>query len=200
MTHLKRLAAGIHTAPLLEEIQAQPELWLWNRDRQTKVACQRETESIYLRAAAKPFPAGLSGNDVQLTRRTRLAKCFPNTLAFCEGFAALEEAKLGRVTLVKLQPMGRVYPHIDHGSYYRIRDRYHLVLDSDQGSPLISGGQMALLREGELWVFDNKQTHEAANLSQRPRIHLIFDIEPAAGRGHYVYPPEQASSAAGRLA
>ncbi|MGP1255045.1 MAG: aspartyl/asparaginyl beta-hydroxylase domain-containing protein [Kiloniellales bacterium] len=196
MTYLKRLAAGIQTAPLLHEIQAQPELWRWNTNRQAKVTCQRETESVYLRAAAKPFPEGQSGNDVQRTRRTRLAKRFPNTLGFCEAFAALEEGKLGRVALVKLQPMGRVYPHVDHGSYYRIRDRYHLVLDSDRGSSLMSGGQMALLREGELWVFDNKQMHEAANLSQRPRIHLIFDIEPAAGRGHYVYPPGQAFSAA----
>ncbi len=191
MKHFKKLAAGIDIGPLVAEVTAQPELWLWDVSRQTKVKCQRETESIYLRAAVKPFPEGVSGNDVHPSRRTRLAARFPRTLGFCEAFAAREGGQLGRVTLVKLQPWGRVFPHIDKGAYYRIRDRYHLVLDSANGSPLTAGGETALLREGELWAFDNKQPHEAHNLSDRPRIHLIFDVEPAAGQGHYAYPPER---------
>ena len=42
--------------------------------------------------------------------------------------------------------------------------------------------------EGELWVMDNKKLHWAKNLSDKPRIHLIFDLLPALGRGFYAYP------------
>jgi aspartyl/asparaginyl beta-hydroxylase (cupin superfamily) len=143
--------------------------------------------SIYLRAARKPFPPGVSnGNDVHESHDARMAAAFPRTLAWCQGFARAIDGSLGRVALVSLQPRGRVYPHVDHGAYYAARDRYHLVIDSRDGSPLVTEDETAVLAEGELWVFDNKKRHEARNDSDLPRVHLIFDVEPAPGRGHYV--------------
>ena len=87
-----------------------------------------------------------------------------------------------------LLPGMRVFPHIDVGAYYRIRDRFHLVLKSPAGSPLTAERETVVMREGELWVFDNKVTHEAANRSEDLRVHLIFDVLPPPGRGYYVYP------------
>ena len=72
---------------------------------------------------------------------------------------------------MKLKPLGRVYRHFDRGEYYRIRDRYHLVLQSEAGSLLTSGDEQMRMQEGELWWFDNKKFHEAYNLSEQPRIH-----------------------------
>ena len=79
--------------------------------------------------------------------------------------------------LAKLRPHGRVYPHIDTGEYYRARDRYHLVLISESGSAMLCGDERAVMQEGEVWWFDNKQVHEASNLSGDDRVHLIFDLE-----------------------
>jgi aspartyl/asparaginyl beta-hydroxylase (cupin superfamily) len=67
---------------------------------------------------------------------------------------------------------------VDGGDYYRIRDRYHLVLVSAIGSPMACGDEEAVMREGELWWFDNKKPHEAFNRSDEGRIHLIFDLDP----------------------
>jgi hypothetical protein len=72
-----------------------------------------------------------------------------------------------------------VLPHIDRGEYYRLRDRYHLVIRSEHGSLLNAGGESARLHEGELWWFDNKAIHDACNDSAADRIHLIFDLLPA---------------------
>ena len=110
-------------------------------------------------------------------------------MAFCEGIAALQAGELGRATLVALQPRGWVRPHIDAGEYYRVRDRFHLVLKSPSGSPLMAGGETVVMREGELWAFDNKAKHDARNLTEEPRVHLIFDVLPGPGRGYYVLPP-----------
>ena len=185
--HFLKIAEGIDLMPIRAELAANPEAWLADTSRQTKVRCQRETETIYLRSAVKPFPPGIdNGNDVHESRATRMSQRFPDTLAWCEAFARSTGGRLGRVVLVSLRPKGRVYPHVDHGAYYAVRDRFHLVVDSPSGSPLITEDETAVLQEGELWVFDNKKRHEATNQSDMSRIHLIFDVEPKPGRGHYV--------------
>jgi hypothetical protein len=43
---------------------------------------------------------------------------------------------------------------------------------------MMSGGEKTLMREGELWWFDNRQHHQAINNSDDWRIHFIFDILP----------------------
>ena len=74
--------------------------------------------------------------------------------------------------------------------YYRIRDRLHLVLKSADGSPLTAADETVVMREGELWAFNNKVLHSAANPSEHSRAHLIFDLLPPPGKGRYVLPLE----------
>ena len=57
-----------------------------------------------------------------------MAQKFPITMGRLEGFAHSIGGELGRATIVRLAPRGRVYRHTDKGEYYRVRDRYHLVL------------------------------------------------------------------------
>ena len=185
-----RIAEGIDVAPLLAELAAAPDMWLVDTSRQRKVRCQRDTQNIFLRVAKKPLPPGArNANDVHESRIARSAARFPRALEFCRQVAGRQGGELGRATLVALQPGGWVRPHVDGGAYYRVRDRYHLVLKSAGGSPLTAGGETAVMREGELWVFDNKAEHDARNRSDEPRIHLIFDVRPPPGGGYYALPP-----------
>ena len=184
-----RIAAAIDVASFLAELEAAPEMWNADTSRQRKVRCQRDTLSILLRVARKPLPPGASNaNDVHESRVARAARQFPHALAFCERTASMRGGELGRATLVSLQPHGWVRPHVDAGAYYRVRDRYHLVLKSRTGSPLTSGGETVVMREGELWVFDNKSRHDARNPTDEPRVHLIFDVLPPPGGGYYALP------------
>ena len=184
-----RIAKGIDVAPFLSELAAAPEMWLADTSRQRKVRCQRDTLNIFLRVARKPLPAGArNANDVHESRTARSAAGFPTALEFCQRIARSVRGDLGRATLVSLQPRGWVRPHVDAGAYYRIRDRFHLVLRSREGSQMTSGGEEITMREGELWVLDNKVVHDASNPTDEPRVHLIFDVLPASGRGHYVLP------------
>ena len=199
MLHFTRVAEAVDIQPLLAELDAQPDMWLADTSRQRKVRCQRNTLNIFLRAPKKPLPPGAkNANDVHESRRMRAAAKFPRTLAFCEGIADEWGAVLGRATLVALLPNSRVYPHIDMGDYYRIRDRLHLVLRSPEGSPLSAEEETVTMREGELWVFNNKVEHWAENPSQEPRVHLIFDVLPPPGRGHYVFPLDRREESGGR--
>ena len=181
-----RVECGIDTSALLNEINTASHLWQEDTSRQRKVKCQRNTWNIFLRAAQKPLPKGTNNaNDVHETRTMRYSKFFPKILYFCQRFAEEQRGDLGRVTLVTLLPKSKVYPHTDFGDYYAVRDRYHLVLDSPSGSRLTAGNETAILLERELWVFNNKIVHSAENLSDKLRVHLIFDILPSPDKGYF---------------
>lgn len=178
LRHFRVMDKTVDIQPLLAEISANENLWLHNTSRQDTITVQRETNTIYLRSAVKPFPPGVtSSNDVHESHRTRTAVYFPTVLAWAEQFAEAQQRELGRVTLVRLAPKGRVYPHIDHGDYYRMRDRYHLILHSPIGSLLRAGDEWVRMKPGECWWFNNKEPHEAYNESDDWRIHLIFDVQ-----------------------
>lgn len=185
-----RIEKEIDVKPFLSELDAVPEMWLADTSRQRKIRCQRDTQNILLRVAKKPLPPGArNANDVHESRVARSASRFPRALAFCRRLAALQSGELGRATLVALRPRGWVRPHVDAGAYYRVRDRFPLVLKSPGGSPLTAAGVTVVMQEGELWAFDNKAEHDARNPSDEPRLHLIFDVLPPPGRGYYVLPP-----------
>jgi len=173
MKYFKLIRSGIDVAALLDEVQSQPEAWLANTGRQDKIRVQRETNTIFLRGAV-PRP-DLNLNENQESRPTPASKSFPRALAFMTQFAEEMDCQLSRATIVRLKPTSQVYRHIDEGSYYFLRDRFHLVLKSSAGSVLMSGGEQVRMQEGELWWFDNKQHHESYNESDEWRIHYIFD-------------------------
>jgi outer membrane protein assembly factor BamB/orotate phosphoribosyltransferase len=170
-----RISAHHDVQQIQQEILTQPELWSADTARQRKITVQRETESIFLRGALRSGDATGSTDDIQESETTRFAEHFPATLRWVENIAAQRGQQLGRALLAKLPPGGRVYPHVDRGAYYAARDRFHLVIFS-AGSRMTCGNEQAIMQEGELWWFDNKQPHAALNPSAQPRIHLIFDL------------------------
>ena len=191
MQHFTYVARGVDIEPLVAELDAAPEMWFADTSRQRNIRCQRHTRNIFLRAPRKPLPPGAkNANDVHESRIARSARKFPRALAYCESVADSLGGTLGRATLVTLLPRGRVFPHVDAGAYYRIRDRFHLVLKSARGSPLAAGDERVVMHPGELWAFDNKARHWADNPSDEARVHLIFDVLPVPGCGFHVLPPE----------
>jgi outer membrane protein assembly factor BamB/orotate phosphoribosyltransferase len=177
LQYFKLIRSGIDVASLLEEIDLQEEAWLIATGRQDKIRVQKDTNTIFLRAAvSRP---DLNVNENQETCLTPVAKRFPRALAFLNEFAAEINCQLSRATIVRLKPRSQVFRHVDQGSYYFLRDRFHLVLRSPAGSVLMSGGETVRMQEGELWWFDNKQYHESHNESDEWRIHYIFDMLPA---------------------
>ncbi len=189
MSYFIRIAENENISPILAELDASPDIWLADTSRQRNVRCQRNTLNIFLRSAKKPLPPGKSNaNDIHESRIAPAARVFPRTLQYCQRVADAIEGQLGRATLVSLQPECKVFPHIDMGEYYRVRDRFHLVLKSPDGSPLTTEGETVVMQERELWVFNNKARHWAENQSDKPRVHLIFDVLPPRGRGFYALP------------
>ncbi len=173
MKNFQLIQKNINVRPFLAELAQNEDYWSTQRARMLEV--QRETLNINLRSGVSE-EGKLLANCHEVVN-TAIYDFFPFTTSWAENFAK-EIGKLSRMMIVSLQPQGRVYPHMDSGEYYNIRNRYHLVLQSKGGSKMISGNEKQIFNTGELWWFNNKETHEAFNQSAHPRIHIIFDIVP----------------------
>jgi aspartyl/asparaginyl beta-hydroxylase (cupin superfamily) len=176
MKYLRLIASDIPVAPFLAEIQAHEDAWAVDTSRQDTIFVQRETNTIFLRNAVER--PDLGGNENQESVATKISENFPIAMAFLNDFANVERGSLSRAMIVRLKPVSPVDLHIDNGSYYLIRDRYHLVVRSASGSLFRCGDEHVRMREGELWWFNNKQPHCAFNDADEWRIHFIFDLLP----------------------
>jgi Aspartyl/Asparaginyl beta-hydroxylase len=185
LKNFRRVRVDVDTAPFLAEIEKNSSDWVRRTERQNRKTEQRETQTIFLRAPTLSLIPGAIRNlmgivlqDAHGSFWTPESRKLPVTCGFLRRFADEHKAKLARATLVRLKPGGKVYEHIDEGEYYKKRNRYHLVLQSPNGSVLNSGGENVTMRNGELWWFDNKKMHSALNYGDDWRIHIIFDMLP----------------------
>lgn len=194
MQYFRLIRSNIDVKPLLAEIEAHESDWLVNTARQDKIPVQRDTNAIFISSAVRR--PDLNINENQESEFTQLSTHFPGAVRFMTDIAAELGGTLSRAVIIRLKPRSHVGQHVDGGSYYRIRDRYHLVLQSPAGSLLRSGGEQVCMQEGELWWFDNKQHHSAFNASDVWRIHYIFDVLPEAHRHLAANPLPPAGSGA----
>jgi hypothetical protein len=163
---------------LLHEIRDNDELWLADQSRQRKIKVQQHTQSIFLRGALRAPGGPSSSDDIQESAPTRFAFRFPDTVQLLNRIATHFDAELCRALYVRLLPFSQVLPHVDGGSYYLTRNRYHLVVYSIDGSIMNCEDEQVVMYPGELWSFNNKLRHESRNASPEWRVHLIFDLLP----------------------
>lgn len=178
----------VDPAPFLAEIARLDDPWGIATGRQDKIRVQREAKAIAIRGLRKSAIGDHERRDVHESRYTSTARLFPYTTAFLESFALEYGGELARAKIVCLPAGHRVYPHIDRGEYYAQRDRFHLILQGQQGSWLKAGDEQLEMRTGELWRFDNKAVHEAFNGGAGDRIHFIFDLRPLHARSDNILP------------
>jgi len=81
--------------------------------------------------------------------------------------------KLARAAYFKLPVGGGVNPHIDDGSYYLTKDRFHLSLQGTYKYTV--GDETEIIKPGTFFWFDNKKEHSAENISNQERITFVFD-------------------------
>lgn len=176
MQFFRKIVENVDIKPFLDELEKNEAAWGANTSRQDQIKVQSETQTIYMRGPVKR--QDLDTRENQESEWTEMSKKFPACAGFMEDVAKRMGGSLSRATIVRLKPNGNVYLHIDDGAYYFIRHRMHFVVQSKQGSILMSGGETVKMKEGELWWFDNRQHHQAINNSDDWRIHFIFDVLP----------------------
>jgi hypothetical protein len=148
----------------------------WERNSRHQIRVQRETRSIGLFVRAT---RSVENRHDQYVMPAEIGENFTCLINSLEQFASRDgNGKLQLVRIVKLKARGQVYPHVDRGLYYLIRDRYHLVLQSQTGSRMQCESEISIWHPGQIWWFNNHVVHQAFNESDDERIHVVFDVLP----------------------
>ena len=72
-------------------------------------------------------------------------------------------------------PVGEIVgSHIDQGTYYKTKDRYHLSIQGRY--KYHCGDDEVIVEPGTLLWFDNKKPHGAKNVGDELRITFVFDV------------------------
>ena len=181
MPNFKLIAEGLNVQPLLDRLNAQPELWGRITDRQNFPGSpHKDTETIYLRWAKD---RSLMGGWYDLTQEDHfetIEALAPEVLQLIQsvigkimGDVPQWDVNVGRVILTKMTPGGVITPHVDEGPYADRYDRFHVCL---QGvSTFGCGESVQQMRNGQVWWFNHKLTHSVIN-HEGDRIHLIIDL------------------------
>lgn len=77
-------------------------------------------------------------------------------------------------------PVGhKVGKHIDFGTYYLNKDRYHVSISGRYKYTVYGKDGVAetvIIEPGTFFWFDNKLEHESENIADEPRVAFIFDV------------------------
>lgn len=184
MTHTKssnfrRIAEGLDVEPLLQLLDAKPELWKEIEARQRFTGSpHKDTETIFIRGPLKMnhyyviWDTGSYDYPCMEYLKSALVPLLQPILK------QLGVEDMGRVLIVNLKPSGHITKHIDQGSYADRYQRFHLVLRSNPYCFQTSGDELQRFNVGEAWYMNNKVLHEAHNVGDTERIHIIFDCVP----------------------
>lgn len=166
---------------LLKEIELHSELWNQNNLRTCNMMNVAEGVSdIWISFPDyKKHITNLLGMLDDLTVIDYPAKDILKSVApIVQQVMALTGGKeLNRVLITAIKPGGRILPHTDAGEFAKVFERFHVVLQSDEGNVFRTEGEFVHMKPGELWWFNNLNEHELYNGSSRARIHLVLDIK-----------------------
>jgi len=170
MKNIRILINNIDVNKILEEIN--PDHWAVDTRRQRFLKEHEHTEIIHLVQGYDPDPTVKDVRNSHTYRPTELYNLYPVTLEILKSFFPVG---LSRIAIIKLKAGKKVLPHDDGGEYYKVRDRYHLVLTGSY--EYLVEGESRQVSPGMLFWFDNKKVHSAFNNTTEDRISVIFDVE-----------------------
>ena len=81
---------------------------------------------------------------------------------------------LARAAFFKLPVGCSVRSHIDDGTYYHGKDRFHLSIHGNYEYTV--DDEMHVIKPGTLFWFDNKRLHKAKNIDNVNRLTFVFDV------------------------
>jgi hypothetical protein len=164
--------------PLCAALEANPNLFddiTANLRNAYPGSAHRATQTILLRWCF-PFNERSAFEDLRAVDYPALAELIVETAPLVQWLMdAIGSETIGRVMINKLAPHGHITPHVDEGAYAEHFDRFHIVIQSDDGNHFQVGQHVVQMLSGQVWWFNHRAEHSVKNTSERPRIHLIVD-------------------------
>lgn len=185
MKSIRMLASGFHVDPLLEQIDAHPNVWNTHRMRTEHYGTAHGAVSdIWVRYNDW---ANFTG-DPQAFNGPHESVWYP----VCDVLTAVKPlvesvmravggGELGGVLITRIPPGGEVRPHQDHGWHAEHYEKFAVQLRSAPGQAFCFEDAWLSPMPGDLYTFINQRTHWVINPTERERMTLIVCIRRADG-------------------
>jgi mannose-6-phosphate isomerase-like protein (cupin superfamily) len=166
--------------PLVEELEAAPELWD-DFDLRTNhpQSPHREMSDIIVRYNARENFTGdrAAFNEeheaVWWDAAKRLPSVFP--IVF-DLMRAAQGERLGMVLITKQPPGATCYPHVDNGWHARHYEKFAVQLASNSGQSFHVEDKSLVTNPGDCFWFDNSRPHWVLNPTDETRMTMIVCI------------------------
>lgn len=177
MNNINIIKTGINVSKILNQLKRYPDDW--NNSR--------KLENVHSNIIEQGFPkldigvlqlniggitkAGDYVGDSEICINTPAYQRHTEIVRFLKRNGYENHSRCGFLSL----PVGGVVgQHIDIGSYYLTRNRYHLSI---QGTYQYTVGDESIIVEaGTLFSFNNKLSHGTENIGDDVRITFVFDV------------------------
>ena len=175
MNNIKVLKKGIKVRKVLKQLEKYSSDWYIQR-KGTDTLLERgyadiEVGNLQLIMGAIKKKEDFVGNS-ELSRPTPAYQHHTEILKIIKR--ELPAREIHRCGFLSLPVDGYVGAHIDEGTYYKTRDRYHLSIAGQY--QYFVGGERYVVDAGTLFWFNNKMPHGAVNLGEETRITFVFDM------------------------
>ena len=175
MNNIKILKKGIDVSKVIDQLEQYSDDWYIQR-KGTDTLLERgyadiEVGNLQLIVGAVKKKEDFVG-DSQISRPTAAYQRHTEVIKIIKR--ELRGAEIHRCGFLLLPVDGYVGAHIDEGTYYKTRDRYHLSIAGQY--QYFVGNESVIVDPGTLLWFNNKLPHGAVNTADEPRVTFVFDV------------------------
>lgn len=173
MSPIKLLASALNVQPLLWALQSHPELWNQNPMRtEHPDSPHHGLSDIWARYAAP----GVDGSQPHESIWYPCADLLPVRDLVYPLMSAAFGDQLGGVLITKIPAGKQCRPHKDPGWHARYYQKFAIQVQSHPRQAFCFDNVELVTKPGDLFWFDNSQTHWVTNESDQDRITLIACI------------------------
>ena len=175
MKNIKVLKTGIDVTKVKEQLDQYPDDWYIQR-KGADTLLERgyadiEVGNLQLIMGAVVKKEDFVG-DSELSRPTPAYERHTEVVKLIKK--EIPNREIHRCGFLSLPIDVYVGAHIDEGTYYKTRDRYHLSIAGQY--QYFVGEDRYVVDAGTLFWFNNKMPHGALNLGEETRITFVFDM------------------------
>lgn len=174
---IKIIETGIDVSQVLEQLQKYPEDW--GSQKKIKNTNQLDPTKYLVTADVLQLIIGGTNNENTYVGDTEICVKTP---AFERHTAIIDLIKqrfkkidkLKRCGFLGMPVGGQVGKHIDFGTYYLSKDRYHISIQGTYHYTV--GDEEIVINPGTFFWFNNKLEHSSKNIGDNVRIAFVFDM------------------------
>ena len=175
MKNIKILKKGINVKKVLKQLKKYSDDWYIQR-KGTDTLLERgyadiEVGNLQLIMGAITKKEDFVG-DSELSRPTKAYQRHTEVIKIIKR--ELPGREIHRCGFLSLPIDGYVGAHIDEGTYYQTRDRYHLSIAGQY--QYFVGNDTVIVDPGTLMGFNKKEPHGTVNLGDETRVTFVFDM------------------------